>query len=162
MNPGIDVAVCVREGDEPTDDCTRALAREAGAEFRLVRAPLIWQARQRALASSSADVIAFVDPDVVVGEGWLDAMRMAWEASPHSIAAIGGPIRADAPEWARGRLGLIDLGSELIELDPAERTLFAGNLSFWRRALIGVGGFGPPTGTPRSTKRSASSATGAG
>jgi peptidoglycan/xylan/chitin deacetylase (PgdA/CDA1 family) len=144
MNPGIDVAVCVREGDEPTDDCTRALAREAGAEFRLVRAPLIWQARQRALASSSADVIAFVDPDVVVGEGWLDAMRMAWEASPHSIAAIGGPIRADAPEWTRGRLGLIDLGSELIELDPAERTLFAGNLSFWRRALIGVGGFGPP------------------
>jgi peptidoglycan/xylan/chitin deacetylase (PgdA/CDA1 family) len=144
MNPGIDVVVCVVEGGEPSDACRSALRREVGDEFRVVRGDAIWDARQRARDSSTADVIAFVDRDVVVAEGWLNALRLAWEASPHSIAAIGGPIRAEAPEWARGRLGLIDLGSELIEFDPAERTLFAGNLSFWRRALSGVGGFAPP------------------
>ena len=121
-----------------------ALRHEAGDGVRVARADTTWEARQHALESSRADVIAFVDPDVVVREGWLDSLRLAWESSPHSIAALGGPIRADAPEWARGRLGLIDLGDDLLELDPAERTLFAGNLSFWRRALAGVGGFGPP------------------
>jgi peptidoglycan/xylan/chitin deacetylase (PgdA/CDA1 family) len=144
MNQGIDVVVCVVEGSDPSDACRSALRREAGDDFRVVRGDAVWDARQRAVDSSTADVIAFVDRDVVVSDGWLDAMRMAWEASPHAIAAIGGPIRADAPEWARGRLGLIDLGGELIEFDPAERTLFAGNLSFWRRALAGVGGFAPP------------------
>ncbi len=105
-----------------------------------------WQARQRALEDSRSDVIAFVDPNVVVCEGWLAGLRMAWETAPHSVGAVGGPIRGrnPVPEWAAARLGLIDLGGDLLELDPAERTLFAGNLSFWRRAVVGVGGFEPP------------------
>jgi peptidoglycan/xylan/chitin deacetylase (PgdA/CDA1 family) len=144
MNTGIDVVICIVDGTEPSRETIHALTREVGTERRVVRGTSIWQARQNALDSSTADVIAFVDRDVVVDDGWLDALRMAWEASPHSIGAIGGPIRAAAPEWARGRLGLIDLGNEVLELDPAERTLFAGNLSFWRRALAGVGGFAAP------------------
>jgi peptidoglycan/xylan/chitin deacetylase (PgdA/CDA1 family) len=144
VSAGIDVVVPVAGHGEPVGECAEALVREAGAGFRVVRAPMAWQARQEALAGSSADVIAYVDPDVVVPHGWLDALRAAWESSPHSVAAIGGPIHADAPEWAAGRLGLINLGDEGLELDPAERTLFAGNLSFWRRALVGVGGFAPP------------------
>jgi peptidoglycan/xylan/chitin deacetylase (PgdA/CDA1 family) len=144
MNSGIDVVVCTSERREPATACTDALRREAGDEFRVVQAPTVWRARQVALAGSSADVIAFVDADVVVDEHWLGALRLAWEASPHSIGAIGGPIRADAPEWARGRLGVLDLGAGMLELDPAQRTLFGWNLSFLRRALAGVGGFAAP------------------
>jgi peptidoglycan/xylan/chitin deacetylase (PgdA/CDA1 family) len=144
MSAGFDVVVCTARGSDPLDECIDAVRREAGDGARTVREDTRWLARQRALATSQADVIAFVDPDVVVPEGWLDSLRLAWESSPHSIAAIGGPIRAAAPEWARGRLGLIDLGDGVLELDPAERTLFGGNLSFWRRALVGVGGFSPP------------------
>jgi peptidoglycan/xylan/chitin deacetylase (PgdA/CDA1 family) len=144
VNTGIDVVVCCRRGEEPVEDCATALRREAGDGMRVVRADTVWQARQHALESSHADVIAFVDPDVLVPEGWLDSLRLAWESSSHAIAAVGGPIRADAPEWGRARLGLIDLDGGVLELDPAERTLFAGNLSFWRRALAGVGGFEPP------------------
>ena len=141
---GFDVVICAGRRAEPADECVAALRREAGDGVRIVRAESQWQARRQAAATSTADVIAFVDPDVVVPDGWLDALRLAWESSSHSIAAVGGPIRGDAPEWARGRLGLIDLGDSILELDPAERTLFGGNLSFWRRALIGVGGFGAP------------------
>ena len=144
MNTGIDVVVCAGRGADPADECLQALRAEAGDGMRVLRAQTRWEARQLALASSTADVIAFVDPDVVVPEGWLGALRLGWEASPHSIAAVGGPIRADVPAWAAGRLGLIDLGDGVLELDPAERTLFAGNLSFWRRALVGVGGLAPP------------------
>jgi peptidoglycan/xylan/chitin deacetylase (PgdA/CDA1 family) len=144
VNAGIDVVVCCGHGVDPLPECTEVLRGEAGDGLRIVRGVSAWAARQGALESSHADVIAYVDPDVVVHEGWLDAVRLAWESSPHSVAAVGGPIRGDAPEWARGRLGMIDLGDGILELDPAERTLFAGNLTFWRRALTGVGGFGPP------------------
>lgn len=151
MNAGIDVVICTGRGAEPAEECLQALRAEAGDGLRVVSADTRWQARQQALASSSADVIAFVDPDVVVPDGWLDALRLAWEASPHSIAAVGGAIRADAPDWAAGRLGLIDLGGDVVELDPAERTLFGGNLSFWRRSLVGVGGFPAPVDSRDAT-----------
>lgn len=144
MSAGIDVVVPVAAGVSPRSECIDALRREVGEAFRIVSAAFAWQARQQALAGSDADVIAFVDSDVVVGDGWLDALRAAWESSPHSIAAVGGPIRADVPGWAAGRLGVLDLGPEARELDPAERTLFGGNLSFWRRAVLGVGGFAAP------------------
>jgi peptidoglycan/xylan/chitin deacetylase (PgdA/CDA1 family) len=144
VSPGFDVVVCAARGSEPADACIDAVRREAGDGARVVLADTRWMARQRAVATSDANVIAFVDPDVVVPEGWLDSLRLAWESSPHSIGAVGGPIRGDAPDWAAGRLGLIDLGEGVLDLDPAERTLFGGNLSFWRRALIGVGGFDAP------------------
>jgi len=159
VSAGIDVVVAAETGrtrrieritaparasGEALAECVEALTREAADGFRMVQAATAWEARQEALVTSTADVIAFVDPDVVVPAGWLDGLRAAWEASPQSVAAVGGPIRGDAPEWAGGRLGLIDLGNDVLELDPAERTLFAGNLSFWRRALVGVGGLAPP------------------
>jgi peptidoglycan/xylan/chitin deacetylase (PgdA/CDA1 family) len=144
VSAGFDVVVCCGHGVEPADECMEALRQSTSEAVRVVRADTGWEARQHATESSTADVLAFVDPDVVVPDDWLDSLRLAWETSPHSIGAIGGPILADAPTWAYGRLGLIDLGGSILELDPAERTLFAGNLSFWRRALVGVGGFGPP------------------
>ena len=144
MNGDFDVVVPVARGSNPLDECLQSLRRETGEQPRVITDEFAWQARQRALESSVGGVIAFVDPDVVVCEGWLAGLTLAWDVAPRSVAAIGGPIRGDAPEWARGRLGMIDLGADLLDLDPAERSLFAGNLSFRRRALLGVGGFEPP------------------
>ena len=58
VHAGIDVAVCVADVSEPSPDCTHALDREVGNEFRVVRAPTVWEARQNALDSSSAFRIA--------------------------------------------------------------------------------------------------------
>src|SRR5260221_3781639 len=102
MSAGIDVVVPVAQGVSPTGECAAALQREAGDAVRVVSAGFAWHARAQAVEESEADVIAFVDPDVVVADGWLDALRAAWESSPHAIAAVGGPIRAEAPEWAGG------------------------------------------------------------
>ena len=76
MNAGIDVVVCCRDGADPLPECTAALHREAGDGVRIVRGSSRWAARQGALESSRADVIAYVDPDVVVSDGWLDALRL--------------------------------------------------------------------------------------
>ena len=141
---GFDLVVPVAEGSAPCEECMESLRRHGGDVVRVVSAAFTWQARQHAIEESVADVIAFVDPDVVVGDRWLAALRLAWDSAPRSIAAIGGPIRGDAPQWAHGRLGLVDLGDEVVDLDPLERTLFAGNLSFRRRALVAAGGLEPP------------------
>src|SRR3954462_6789511 len=103
---GIDVVVACAEGREPHEECIAALRREVGDSLRIVTEHFAWQARQRAAADSRSDVIAFVDPDVVVADGWLAALRIAWETSPHTIGAVGGPIRGrgDVPEVARGRV----------------------------------------------------------
>ncbi|MFL5895049.1 MAG: polysaccharide deacetylase family protein [Thermoleophilaceae bacterium] len=143
----VDVVVCVGGREEPLADCLAALERQ-GAAARVVRERTRWRARQAALAQLTADVIAFVDADVVVPDGWLARLQAAWEAAPPSIAAIGGPIgpRGGAPGWMHGTLGLVDYGDQAADVDPQVRTLFAGNLSFARRPLVGAGGFGAPLG----------------
>jgi hypothetical protein len=38
------------------------------------------------------DVLAFVDDDALVGDGWLFELRAAWERAGDRVACIGGPI----------------------------------------------------------------------
>jgi peptidoglycan/xylan/chitin deacetylase (PgdA/CDA1 family) len=138
----IDFVVCVREGQEPLPECAAALPAEA----RVVRGQTTWQARQEAFASSQGDVVAFIDPDVVVPEGWRERLVEAWESAPSIVAAIGGPLaaRGDVPPRAGTVLGLTDRGDQMLDLDPLKQTLFAGNLSFSRRALRVAGGIPAP------------------
>ena len=124
--------------DAPTlGEVVVALARQdAGA--RVVRDETIAAARNRALAECHTEVVAYVDDDVVVPDGWLAALRRAWAAAEADVGAIGGPIA--------GVRATVDYGDAPLELDAAERTLLAGNLSFRAEALRGVQGFWPMRG----------------
>lgn len=113
-------------------------------------------ARNAALAAAgAAEVIAYVDGDVVVEPGWLEALHDAWTApGAQTLGAVGGPLRPSFPDgrpaWltnaALGVLGLQDHGPEPHDLDPATDTLHGGNLSFRAAALRGVAGFWPARG----------------
>jgi peptidoglycan/xylan/chitin deacetylase (PgdA/CDA1 family) len=138
----ITVAVCTSGGRPPLDECLAALPPGT----RVFDAPASWQARAQALAECATEVLALVDGDVVVPAGWLERLEAQWRSAGTDIAAIGGPISIpDAgDDWRASALGGVDYGDAPMDLDPLERTLFAGNLSFRRRALVGVGGFQPP------------------
>ncbi|HEV8153010.1 MAG TPA: glycosyltransferase, partial [Solirubrobacteraceae bacterium] len=167
------VAVCARAGA----DAAPALAalRAAGApEAGLVRAAPghgLAAARNAALATCRADVLALVDDDVVVGPGWAAALRAAWAAAPAHVGVIGGPLVAEArgprPLWLPDDLlavagatppgvgagvGAATGGGERdagpVALDPAKRTLRAGNISLRVAAARGAGGFWPVRGHP--------------
>jgi peptidoglycan/xylan/chitin deacetylase (PgdA/CDA1 family) len=122
-------------------------------DARVVEAePGIAQARNAALAAASdADVLVLLDDDTAPPDGWLARVRAAWAAAPDDRAALGGPIalRFDAPppRWlADGLLATLaplDYGSEPLILDPAQRTMRAGNLGFRTAALRAAGGFWP-------------------
>jgi peptidoglycan/xylan/chitin deacetylase (PgdA/CDA1 family) len=115
------------------------------------------QARNGALAECDADVIAYLDPDIEVTDGWFDALQQAWAAAPRRVACIGGPIGLGfpegRPEWLEDGLlvafGPLDYGDDPLELDPQNRTLMGGNISFRTAALRGVGGFWPARGDER-------------
>jgi peptidoglycan/xylan/chitin deacetylase (PgdA/CDA1 family) len=133
------VCVCV-DGDAPALDDVLAALRGQGAEPEVVRDPVIAIARNSALAACRCDVLAYVDDDVVVDDGWWELLRAAWAAADADVGAIGGPIS--------GARATVDYGKEPLDLDAAHRTLHAGNLSFRRTALAGVQGFWPARGHP--------------
>jgi glycosyltransferase involved in cell wall biosynthesis len=113
-------------------------------------------ARNRALQwCEEGDVLAFVDDDAVVCEGWYEALRRRWEEAEEDVACIGGPIR---PRWPEGgppawvsppllpALTLLDLGEESRDLDPSVTTVYGANVSFRVEPLRRAGGFDPGFG----------------
>ena len=155
--PGREPAVAVI--GRPTADlgaCLAALEREG------VRRPAIHRirpdgpamARNRALAACDADVLAFVEDDVVVDPGWLEALAGAWSAGGDALGCVGGPLRAAFPGGRPGWLSddlvdafaTLDLGDEPTAVHAHERTFHGGNVSFRPSALRAVGGFWPARG----------------
>ncbi len=149
------VAVIAWEPGATLDACLAAL-RGQGAEPGVfaVGPDGAGQARNRALAACTADVLALVEDDVVVGPGWLAALQRAWSQAAGDVAVIGGPL---VPRFAAGRPGWLDpaldgalavqhLGASALALDLADRTFHGGNVSFRAAALRGAGGFWPARG----------------
>jgi GT2 family glycosyltransferase len=113
------------------------------------------RARNRALAWCEAgDVLAFVDDDAVVEDGWYEALGRRWDEAPADVACIGGPIRPrwphDPPGWISApilpALTLLDHGGEVRDLDTAMTTVYGANISFRVTPLREAGGFDPGFG----------------
>jgi glycosyltransferase involved in cell wall biosynthesis len=96
-------------------------------------------ARNRAVAEARGTHIIFLDDDVIVQPGWLDAYRTAFAEHPDS-AIFGGPIAARflgvPPAWLpellpqlKAAFAIRDLGTAPFSLD-AERLPFGANMAF--------------------------------
>jgi GT2 family glycosyltransferase len=177
----IAIAVCTMRRARDTTDCLAALRRGASAgQLALVAnalaepaladhrrgfdgtlltesRPGLSHARNRALAWAAAggfDVIAFVDDDAVVDDGWTAALERAWAAAPPEVGCIGGPIRpryaVEPPPWFSDgiahTLTLLDRGPDVRDLDPDEEAVYGANISFRVEALRRIGGFDPALG----------------
>src|SRR5215212_4936615 len=126
MNTDIRIAVCTNRSPAAVRECLNALQEQAGADSLMIvtsgladtevaahreafdgtvvaePAPGLSRARNRALESVDR-VVAFVDDDAVVADGWWEALRRHWAEAPADVACIGGPIRprfaAPPPPW---------------------------------------------------------------
>jgi GT2 family glycosyltransferase len=177
MNTDIRIAVCTNRSPGAIRECLEALLEQAGAESVVLvtsglaeldvaahrdafggtvlaeSRPGLSLARNRALEAAQ-EVIAFVDDDAVVAEGWWDALRRRWDEAPADVACIGGPIRprysVDPPPWFSDgiahTLTLLDRGAEVRDLDPSEEAVYGANISFRVEPLRAVGGFDPGLG----------------
>ena len=138
------------------DESAVAAHREAFGDRILVeRETGLSRARNRAIEWCADDeVLAFVDDDAIVAEGWHAALTRRWAEAPEDIGCIGGPIRpryaVPPPPWLSDpilpALTLLDLGPRVRDLDPAVTTVYGANISFRAGALRAAGGFDPALG----------------
>jgi GT2 family glycosyltransferase len=81
--------------DDGPDDATRAVAERHGARYVRPDPPRgLNAARNIALDASGAPLVCFVDDDVAVRPGWLEALLRAAAECPDEVGMFGGPIRA--------------------------------------------------------------------
>ena len=116
-------------------------------------------ARNAAVAASSATIVAFTDDDQDVAPGWLSAIVGAFRDHP-DVDVIGGrvlptwltapPTWVGAPRW--GPVSVIDRGPASFRVSKDRWMCLPGGNAAWRRdALLALGGFSPDY--PRSQDR---------
>src|SRR3954463_12293967 len=126
------------------DAASEAVAREHGARVVVHESPRGPNAaRNPAIAHCDAELIAFVDDDVEVRPGWLDALLRAAAEEPE-VDVFTGPVFArfeDHPFRACGREGppvtFLDLGP----VDADAPHAWGANLTIRRGAFDRVGLF---------------------
>jgi glycosyltransferase involved in cell wall biosynthesis len=141
--------------DNNSTDGTRALVERLAARHpgtvRYVLEPKqgISHARNAAIASARAAILAFVDDDVLFHADWLSAVLEALAAAPDAACLAGRavPVFADGePPWLTPFLasvyGATALGDEPKVLRFPEHP-YGLNMAFRRRVFEALGGFNP-------------------
>ena len=104
------------------------------------------RARNRGLTAAAGEVVVFVDDDVTVTEGWLDALVAPFADA--DVVATVGPIvlecRPVRPPWLTTGLepwfSALDLGAVTRPLGASEHG-WSANLAARRAAAVAIGGF---------------------
>ena len=130
--------------DDGSTDATPAVAERLGV--RLIRhgeRRSLNAARNTGIREARADLIAFVDDDVLVPPGWLDALVAGAERHPEA-EAFGGPIRPRFEGHTPRACGREDPPITTLDLGPddVEATMVWGaNFAVRRSAIERIGEF---------------------
>jgi glycosyltransferase involved in cell wall biosynthesis len=150
-----DVLVIDNGSADDTCEAVAALGGDFPVRLALVCEPShgLSHARNRALREARGRAVVYIDDDVTLRAGWLEAHARAL-AGP-DVLATGGPILPVLPDglaagWRAfleaelgGPTGRYDFGREPQEI-PGPRGIllpFGGNLGVVRSLALGVGGF---------------------
>lgn len=103
-------------------------------------------ARNLAVRTSTADLIVFVDDDVVPGEGLVEGHVEAQVSGPGNVTI--GPLRAPhdwrPTPWNRWEAATLEVEYRRMargDYRPTWRQFFTGNASVWRNDFTAAGGF---------------------
>lgn len=145
---------CLVVDNASTDDTAERFAgftaRHPGFSLRMVSEPQpgVSHARNRGLLEARADLLAWIDDDERIGEGFIAAYLEFFAAHPGALAA-GGRIIAEypagRPRWMsryaeRPVANPMDFGPAVRPF-PRGRVPGGGNMAFRREAAVRYGGF---------------------
>ena len=148
-----EVIVVDNNSTDRTREVVERLIGEGHTNLRYVFEPKqgVSYGRNTGIACSSAEIIAFTDDDVRVGQGWIRNMKRAFDEYP-DVDFVGGPIlpewKSEPPEWLTREhwwpLALLDFGDKpfYVNIDIPV-CLPTANISFRRRAFDSIGLFSP-------------------
>jgi GT2 family glycosyltransferase len=130
--------------DAGSSDEGRQLAERFGARYEPHPRPLgLNVARNTGVERSRGELVVFVDDDVEVCDGWLDALLAGAQAHP-GIDLFTGPIVArleGSPPRSCGREGAPITTLDLGPRDTITRFAWGANMAIRRSALERVGAF---------------------
>ncbi len=130
--------------DGPHDAAVAAVCAEAGARYLTLgesRGPNA--ARNAAIAAAEGDLLVFLDDDVEVWPGWLDALVAGAAAEPQ-VDVFGGPIRPRLEGIDIHPCGREQLPVTTLDRGPHDRDVefvWSANMAVRRAAFERVGGF---------------------
>jgi glycosyltransferase involved in cell wall biosynthesis len=130
--------------DDGATDATPEVAQRFGA--RLVRhgeQRSLNAARNSGIRAAAADLIAFVDDDVLVPPGWVDAVVEGAARHPDA-EAFGGPIRARFEGGVPRGCGREDPPITTLDLGPSDveaEMVWGANFAVRRSAVERIGDF---------------------
>ena len=129
--------------DDGPDEATRAAAERHGARYLRHDAPRgLNAARNTALQATDAPLVCFVDDDVEVRPGWLDALLGAAAACPDEVAVLTGPIHARFEDHRFRTCGREGPPITFLDLGPADRDCdhaWGANMAVRRSAIERAG-----------------------
>ena len=105
-------------------------------------------ARNTGALQSKHEILVYLDDDMTVSPGWLEAMLAPYREE--SVGCVGGKIapdfEVDPPGWIKlfhpGFLGILDLGEGYREVKWPQ-DVYGGNMSLRRSVYLDVNGFHP-------------------
>jgi GT2 family glycosyltransferase len=137
--------------DDVHDLETERLAGAHGARYVALGAPRgLNLARNAAAEAARADLLCFLDDDIVAWPEWLGAILVAAESQPEH-EAFGGPIRARLEGTNLHACGREPAPVTTLDLGPADRDadlVWGANLTVRRAAFDRVGPFDPALSGP--------------
>src|SRR6202453_4038872 len=123
--------------DGGTSPAARKLAARFGASYEPHATPLgLNAARNTGVQRSHGELVVFVDDDVRVSSGWLDALLAAARGNPGG-GAFTGPIMASVGGRAPPPITTLELGAH----DTDTTYAWGANMAIRRSALERVGPF---------------------
>lgn len=126
--------------DNGSRDASAAVARAAGARVIGCEQPGIGAAAGAGYDAARGDLILRLDADCLPDEGWVAAVRAAFEGGDDIAAFTGRAHFTDGPTGLRGPLAALYLGAyaAITGLALGHLPLFGSNLAFRRDAWLAV------------------------
>jgi glucosyl-dolichyl phosphate glucuronosyltransferase len=163
----VQILVVDNNSDPEIASCVRTYCDRVGPPLTYLREPSpgVAAARHRGAREARGDILAFVDDDVEVSEGWLQAISNAFDDK--RVGIVGGPslprFLSSVPGWfweflrptpyggwSCSWLSLLDIGRSVYDINPD--WVWSLNLSIRRDLFVRLGGQ-HPCYVPRSLQR---------